>query len=168
MWIGSCNFLSKQQGFNLRRISLYIQIFATICILSALSINENSWSSVLSTGYSQVPAAPTLNYPANGAMIHQYNVGFSWSSSTEATGYRIQISQDSLFDNLVDDATTATTSYSKSIPLDGTEYYWKVQASNSAGASPWSIVRSFSMLRSCQQPNGIPDHARTKCSLIRK
>lgn len=90
------------------------------------------------------PVAPTLSSPANGATNQPSAITFTWAATTGATSYKIQIASSSSFTTtLIDNSGITATSYPASdIPL-ATILYWRVQASNGTGTSPWSSVRSF-------------------------
>jgi len=92
----------------------------------------------------QVPQAPSLTSPADGAGNVSVSPTLTWNSSTGATSYRIQVSGDSSFSSTVfDQSAVEATSYSPSGLSANTTYYWRVNAANSAGTSPWSGARSF-------------------------
>jgi len=93
---------------------------------------------------SELPAVPELVSPANYATNLAQNVMFSWQSTALATSYRIQISTDGFFANLVEDMADLTqTSYTYSGLLPNTIYYWRVAAVNIAGISNFSMARRF-------------------------
>ncbi|MCX6135263.1 MAG: T9SS type A sorting domain-containing protein [Ignavibacteriales bacterium] len=93
------------------------------------------------------PGAPSLTSPANGATGQATNVSLSWSAVSAATSYRLVVSTDQNFGTAVYDQSGLTgTSQAMSGLLNGTTYYWKVNAANTAGASLYSSTRSFTTL----------------------
>jgi hypothetical protein len=68
-----------------------------------------------------------------------------WNTVDNAVGYRLQVSTESTFaTTVVDDSTLAVGADSLILPLtDGTVYYWRVNARNSAGTGAWSTLRTF-------------------------
>jgi N-acetylneuraminic acid mutarotase len=61
-----------------------------------------------------------------------------------AASYHLQVARDAAFTNLVVDTTTATTSFTVGSDLDiGTQYFWRVTATNACGASAFSTTGSF-------------------------
>lgn len=93
-------------------------------------------------------SAPVLRSPgAAGStpIIGTLKPEYRWNPVDGATSYRIQLSRNASFTSLVTNTTTAGTSYS--VPWSnlstGTQYWWRVMAMNSAGASDWSQVFSF-------------------------
>ena len=93
------------------------------------------------------PSAPSLAVPANAATGQATNVTLSWSAVSAATSYRLIVSTDQNFGTSVYDQSGLTgTSQAMSGLLNGTTYYWKVSASNTAGASLFSATRSFTTL----------------------
>jgi len=90
------------------------------------------------------PMPPTLVSPLDGSTGVSTNATLRWSTSTEATSYRLQVSTDSSFSNIViDQAALTDTSYRVSGLLNNTTYYWRVNASNVASTSSWSSVWHF-------------------------
>jgi hypothetical protein len=91
-----------------------------------------------------IPPTPTLVTPANGATNIPLSTTLSWNASSGATSYHLQVSTNSSFTTTVYNQANLTNT---SQPLSGftsnTLYYWRVRASNTAGTSAWSIVRSF-------------------------
>jgi hypothetical protein len=91
------------------------------------------------------PAAPLPATPAQGAGSVPVNpTALSWNASVDATSYRLQITTDSTFSIFVTDDSTLTTTAKQVAGLAyGGRYFWRVSAKNSAGSSPFSVVRSF-------------------------
>jgi hypothetical protein len=120
------------------------------------------------TGWSKVfrfniiltaPNAPTLNSPANGSTNESFTPFMDWNSSTGADFYRIQISSFSSFNSIdLDSGRIINTEMTvpQFILNSGTTYFWRVNASNSNGASTsqWSPVFNFSTV-SGPPPNSI-------------
>jgi len=86
--------------------------------------------------------APVLIFPANGAVNLPQPVKFKWNSVPTATGYRIRIASDSLFNTTVKDSTIAADSVIFSGFANG-YYYWKVAAINSGSTGAYSSVWKF-------------------------
>jgi hypothetical protein len=90
------------------------------------------------------PAAPVLISPPHGSTGVSTQPTLSWSPSTNATTYRLQVSTQSSFSPLVLDDSTLTTTSREVGPLGKTTmHYWRVSAKNAGGSSPWSTVFSF-------------------------
>jgi photosystem II stability/assembly factor-like uncharacterized protein len=90
------------------------------------------------------PLAPVLRYPANDSVGVPTSWHLVWQTTPGAATYRVQISTSPDF------ATTALDRSGLAAPSEGfeglneqTKYYWRVDASNGAGTSPWSEVWSF-------------------------
>ncbi len=92
------------------------------------------------------PSAPVLLSPANASTDILDSQTFTWSSSTGATSYQIQISTDSTFTSTFKDTTQTTTSYTAHGLSYSMTYYWRVRASNTNGNSDWSTIWSFTTL----------------------
>jgi len=91
------------------------------------------------------PVAPTLLLPFNNSTNIVQNPYFLWDSNIYASTYRIQIASDSNFSNMVFDTVLANTPYTLRLgvlALDNS-YFWRVNAANPKGTSPWSTVFKF-------------------------
>ncbi len=90
------------------------------------------------------PATPTLSYPANNGTGVPVAAPVGWNVSSGAETYRVQIATSSAFTTIrYDQAGLTTTSATASGLVGNTTYYWRVNATSSAGTSAWSAVRSF-------------------------
>jgi subtilisin family serine protease len=108
----------------------------------------SAWSTILSfttAAASSVPAVPALSSPSNNANRVSIPATLSWKTAANATSYTVQVSTSSKFSSFAYNVSGITaTSTSVSSLSQGKTYYWRVSASNSAGAtSAWSSVRSF-------------------------
>jgi photosystem II stability/assembly factor-like uncharacterized protein len=102
------------------------------------------------------PAAPILLYPADGAIGINLTPTLDWIDDYSVTSYQVQLSQDSLFNTTLIDATGFNTSqYSvvSGLLTNVATYYWRVRTTNSLGTGPWSEVWSFFTLLS---PPAVP------------
>lgn len=97
-----------------------------------------------------LPAAPTLVSPANGSAGISSNPTLSWISSSGASSYRLQVFNDTTIQ--VDTAGLISPSVSLSGLFQGTTYYWRVDASDSAGTSPWSSLWQFTTVNAASVP----------------
>jgi len=85
------------------------------------------------------PVTPTLLSPPNGAIGQSLNPTLTWSVSTGATRYHLQLSPDSTFANtIVNDSLITTTSRQVGSLASRTTYYWRVRAKSGSGQSPFS------------------------------
>jgi len=91
------------------------------------------------------PSAPQLLYPSNNSTGNSLTPNMQWNSSVGATRYHIEISTSPAFNAITDSATVTGTNYN--VPNGklnvALTYFWRVNASNSVGSSPWSSVWSF-------------------------
>ncbi len=119
--------------------------------VNATNANGTSgWSSVWNfttgnCGGVTVPDPPTLTSPSNGATGTSCTPTLDWNDSAGATSYTVQVSTSDTFSTLLVNQTVTTSAYT--IPSgtlsSTTPYYWRVNASNTAGTSGWSSVWSF-------------------------
>ncbi len=100
---------------------------------------------ILTTICSTVPPpAPNLVSPPNGSYNQTTTVRFTWNKSLYAASYRLQVSLDSLFTNMVVNDSTLTDSTIVVTNLTTNKYYWwRVNAKNVIGTSPYSAVWKF-------------------------
>ncbi|MDQ7798135.1 MAG: hypothetical protein RDU76_04215 [Candidatus Edwardsbacteria bacterium] len=89
------------------------------------------------------PAVPVLNLPADNALNLALSPTLSWLASSGAASYTLQYDTDSLFGGAVSQSGLTGTSLQIKGLSNATTYYWRVNASNNAGASGWSAIRCF-------------------------
>ncbi|MBN8583501.1 MAG: T9SS type A sorting domain-containing protein [Ignavibacteria bacterium] len=102
------------------------------------------------------PPAPVLVSPPHNSFNNAVSVRFIWNRSLFADSYRLQVSNDSLFTNLVfNDSTLAdSTVYLINFTLNK-YYWWRVNAKNNSGISPYSTIWKFgTFLVGIQPVNG--------------
>ena len=92
-----------------------------------------------------IPPAPLLISPLNNAQNQLQNPSLLWDSNGYATYFRVQVALDSLFTNKKVDTTVANPPYSvrPNLLALNTKYFWRINATNSKGTSPWSPVWNF-------------------------
>ncbi len=99
------------------------------------------------TTLTAAPATPSLLTPAPDAVGVPLQTTLSWSASGGATSYRLQLSTQPGFSPLVvDDSTVTSTSRAVGPLVEGTKYYWRVNAKSAGGTSPWATVATFTTL----------------------
>ncbi len=101
------------------------------------------WSITRSfTTFINLPTTPQIisatPYPGRQGWIT-----FKWKKAKDADQYYVQISFDQSFSFLYNSATTSDTSTTIIGFDEGQNYYWRVQAKNIAGSSPWSEASSI-------------------------
>jgi DNA-binding beta-propeller fold protein YncE len=85
------------------------------------------------------PIAPVLISLPDGSTGEPPTVWLGWHSSIGAQTYRVEAATDSLFNSIViDDSSVTDTSKQLTLLADTTKYYWRVNAKNNSGTSPWS------------------------------
>ncbi len=105
-----------------------------------------------------VPAAPNLATPASGSSTCDTTPYFDWSSVSGATSYRIQVDDNSSFSSPEIDTTISNSSYTPASPLSVDTYYWRVQASNSCGTGPRSVMQEFTVESCIYSPIVLKDY----------
>jgi hypothetical protein len=89
------------------------------------------------------PLAPVLLSPANEANEVPVPVTFTWDYVIGASTYRLQVDDNSDFSSPVVDVSGITANNHYASLETWTTYYWRVNATNPHGTSPWSEVWSF-------------------------
>lgn len=103
------------------------------------------------------PAAPVLAYPADNATGVTTDVELQWNPSPGADEYELQVATDAGFVSLiVNESALPDTSFLVSSLSNSTEYHWRVLASNSAGAGPYSSAFSFVTVAPTPTPPAAP------------
>ncbi len=92
------------------------------------------------------PAAPTLASPSDRATGVSTSPTLSWNASTGATSYALQVSTSSDFSTLVVNQSGIVGTWNGVSLMNNTTYYWRVNATNAGGTSPWSSVWSFTAI----------------------
>jgi hypothetical protein len=109
---------------------------------------DGDWSQVWSfTTRTGIPPAPVLVSPENEAINTPISLQVEWQSAAGAESYRVQLSTAQNFSSTVVNVGGITeTSYQVNGLDNSTMYYWRVNATNESGTSPWSTVRSFTTI----------------------
>jgi uncharacterized protein YkwD len=99
----------------------------------------------LNTSTMAVPDAPELLIPANNAPNVSTSPQLQWNPAQRASTYRVIISKNQNFTSDIFLDSTGIINYSCNILslAPNIKYYWKVEASNDGGPSPWSPTWSF-------------------------
>ena len=106
----------------------------------------SSYSTISSfTTIVAAPAPPILASPSNSAISVSTNPTIvSWNASSSAVSYHLQVSTSSSFSPPLVDSTSITgISCNVSGLAKIATYYWRVSATNTGGASPYSSTWSF-------------------------
>ncbi|MHB1050334.1 MAG: ice-binding family protein [Bacteroidota bacterium] len=113
---------------------------------SKIAGGSSAYSDVWSFTTITVPLPPVLILPAASATNVSTAPNLSWSTSTGANTYRLQVSTSSAFVTTVyNNGALTGTSQSITGLIGGTVYYWRVSATNAAGTSAYS-TRSFTTI----------------------
>jgi Secretion system C-terminal sorting domain len=126
----------------------------TLTVTSLKNFTKYFWRTIahsygVSSEFSQIrnfitivpaPSAPVLRSPLS-TIGEKRLTTFLWYSTQYATMYHLQISRDSAFASIVRDTITADTTVTLSNPLNAsTSYLWRVDATDTAGTSEYSLA----------------------------
>ncbi|MBU2493754.1 MAG: family 10 glycosylhydrolase [Bacteroidetes bacterium] len=105
--------------------------------------NESSMSQVVQVQV-QTPAVPVIFSPVNFALNQKDTIVFTWEDTPHSNFNRLQIASDENFSNLLVNQNSIVDTFKSVTGFKGlSTYYWRVTASNLAGESDYSEVRSF-------------------------
>lgn len=120
---------------------------------SANIYGTSNWSNVFSFRTVAPPQAPTLITPTNNEIDISLTTNLSWNALSNATSYTLQVSENDSLSNFVFNQSGLTNTSQQISGLNYfTTYYWRVNAINSYGTSPWSSVWSFTAIGTAPQP----------------
>lgn len=133
----------------------------------AVTRNVNVYASVLNNDFSPV----VLTSPANAAVISPSEVNFTWTASTGATAYEIQIANDANFTTIIENATVQTNAYVSTALENLKTYFWRIQPKNEGCAASFSNAATFSTIfcglsASANVPVTIPNQIATITSTL--
>jgi len=119
-----------------------------VCAYNA--VGNSPFSNIaFDTTFLAAPLAPNLISPLNGSLGQSLTPTLDWTDVSGAASYGVQVSIDSTFDSLVVNLTGLDSSQ-YTVPdntlMNHTWYYWRANATNVAGTSPWSSVWNFETL----------------------
>ncbi|KAF0149137.1 MAG: hypothetical protein FD143_2777 [Ignavibacteria bacterium] len=132
------NFASLKTADNSSNTTMYFAV-------SALdrNYNESGVSNVVSIKIT-VPEKPKQIFPADLAVNQKDTIKFIWENTTHSTINRFQLAADKNFSNMIVNQSNIADTFRTVTGMKGqTTYYWRVTASNLAGESVFSDVRSF-------------------------
>ena len=92
--------------------------------------------------------SPFVIKPKNGETVYNKNILFNWSKISKANKYRIVVSSDTSFNNIILNQIVNDTFYIPQILKKGCNYYWKVMAMNSEDTSNFSTPENFFVVNS--------------------
>jgi len=122
--------------------------------LTGWAVGNNGTILKTTNGSYSIPVTPVLVSPPNNSLDISLTPTLTWNASSGATRYKVQISTNPVFSNIIDSATVLNTSYT--IPsgklLSAVTYFWRVNASNNAGTSPWSEIWNFATMTGLPAP----------------
>jgi hypothetical protein len=145
------NLLVNQTGitetsYNASGLSNSTQYFWRVSAFNASGEGPFSTSRSFTT-IVVVPPVPTLASPADGATGVSVTPALSWNASSGAASYTVQVSTVSDFTSTVINQSGITqTTYNASGLSNNTQYFWRVNASNTGGTSAFSSSRSFTTI----------------------
>jgi hypothetical protein len=121
------------------------------------SLWSETWQFTTVNDAPQAPAAPTLVSPTNDSTGVPLVWMLRWNTVIGANSYRVQLSTVPDFTTTVLDRNDLPTNFAQFPVLStSTKHYWRVQAINTIGPSPWSPVWSFTTMEKEPTAPAIP------------
>jgi hypothetical protein len=112
-----------------------------------------------------MPDMPTLSSPTDGAIDVVLNPTLVWNAAANAADYRVQVSTAADFSGMVfDQSNIAATSVGISGLTAGTQYFWRVRATNTTGSSAFTAAFSFTTAAGASPPPPPPAPAQPTLS----
>lgn len=110
--------------------------------------NDNSAMILKTSNGSGVtpPVAPTLISPPNSSTGQSLTPLLDWDSLSSATSYRVQLSLENTFSSTIIDSSNISIAQYQVAPgllQNNNLYYWRVNATNVGGTSPYSSIWNF-------------------------
>ncbi len=114
------------------------------------SFGTGQYSSVWNfTTILNIPAAPVLLSPLNSANSISLTPLLDWDDNPYST-YRVQISTDSIFSvsGTLINVSDSSSQYQvqPGTFINNVTYFWRVNATNSQGTGPWSVIWHFTTI----------------------
>jgi hypothetical protein len=136
IWIGGNSVWGEYFKGTIDEVQIYNQALSQSEIQEAM--NTPIGGTVLP------PSAPTLSSPSDGVTGISITPTLSWSASSGATSYQLQVSTSSSFTTTaLNQSGITATSYAVGGLTNNTIYYWRVNATNAGGTSAYSSAWSF-------------------------
>jgi hypothetical protein len=139
----SATQLTIHQGLLATNVNYYWRVIAN------LQSGNSNWSATWRfTVILAPPNAPNLIAPTNNSTNQSFIPLFDWDDPQFAEHFRIQVSENAGFTQILVDSSRITVSQLQCPPMilnTNTQYWWRVNASNSGGLSTsnWSTVFNF-------------------------
>lgn len=90
------------------------------------------------------PSAPSLLAPVSAAINQSRQPLLSWTPSSQARRYRVEVATDSTFNTVIYSFVSNTSSHRLDMALEyATTYYWRIIAINACGETPADSTAFF-------------------------
>ncbi len=154
--------IANDKNFSSIVVDTNVSIAAGVCKIGANMLSDNTqyfwrvcahniagpgqWSPTWTFSVLNAPDSPQLVSPQNGAAGQSVTPTLLWQKSPTAETYRLQISKNVGFTEIIHDANTLNTNeytLPNGLLNNNTQYFWRVNASNAGGTVPWSNTWSL-------------------------
>ncbi|MDW5563248.1 MAG: hypothetical protein SA339_08480 [Methanomassiliicoccus sp.] len=136
------NVTTRQNSLVLNGLEIGTTYYWSVCpiINNAYGI----WSDVWSFTAGSPSGSPTPVAPLNNTIYIDEIPVLAWTTVTGASAYRVEISTDANFTDILTSAEVSGTNYTASEMTDvNTTYYWRVAAETGDGWTDWSPQRAL-------------------------
>ncbi|MGA7160835.1 MAG: T9SS type A sorting domain-containing protein [Bacteroidota bacterium] len=107
-------------------------------------------------GFSTFAPLPTKPLVGSSLQIQPDGITLSWNKVQYANQYLVETSNNEYFTTVFASVSTSDTVLVLQPLTQGQQYFWRVQASNVTGSSPWSDAWDFTLTDVKVIRNGIP------------
>jgi hypothetical protein len=106
----------------------------------------SAWSGAIK--FTTTILAPTSVSPVNNSTNQPTALNLQWNSVSTATSYSLQVGTDSTFASSIIYSQSGLTSTTQAVSglANNTVYFWRINATNQGGTSPWSTGSRFSTI----------------------
>jgi len=133
---------TKIDSLVITGFSIVKKVFTNLPDMVGIYLNLGS---LTITVFTPAPPSPILITPSNGATNLPTSILLNWNASSSATSYTLQVSTYNSFSSYIFNQSGLTNTSQQIIGMsNSTQYYWRVNATNSYGTSSWSNTFSFS------------------------
>jgi hypothetical protein len=122
-------------------------MMVTVYQSAAATFYVDDFSLIAKAAAVVVPAAPTFVYPVPLSVNNPTSVNMTWTKISGATTYHVQMSTDSTFKAFtVNDSTLTDTVHAITSLSNGTKYYRRIRAKNTAGWGSFCSLCQFTTI----------------------
>lgn len=138
------NFIINNISTGVYSVTASKSGYSSSSLNATVTTGDTATANIQLTIGSSIPAPPDLVYPQNNSVNQVIAPTLTWNQSAGAVSYKLQVSLNSSFtDLLVDKSGIQTNSNKVNTLAPSTKYWWRVCSVNIYGTSDYSYIWSF-------------------------